>query len=540
MRKFCLHYLQESGRRIRDYFSSHSLIPALLCLPLGILAAVVGRFAVNLRYVHYEELLTKYPALKAILPPTTMPLILVSLAVVCVLCACVFLLSSLVGLIRKDWALSLLRKGYVAVYVLLIFYAYVVFSITGEIEANNLEVVGTKADAVAVFFWRFEYLWPAVCVAVFLGILHLLSWQRSTLNLYTGSSHETPAPGDKILENIRTHGKDPKFRKSTLASLGSHILVIIIIPLLLEMYGCVEPYRAPFGGGNPVIQMVRIAKPKKKKRKKYILRPDSAIYFRRPDFDDSKLLQQVEEDTRLTYQADASSAHGKIGDGAAGVPGWADGFKDGKVRFIRLEYSGENWDDGMDSLSRADMNFLEQFKQLSGGMKIAGNSESHRISLLKKYPKGQAPPFVYMTGSGGIHVSDTDLKILRDYLQDGGMLFADCGSYQWDRSFRSFIMALFPGNSLRIIADDDPIFQMPFGFANGAPPLWHHGGTRAMGIKHKDRWIVFYHPGDINDAWKTGHSGIDQDLARKSYQLGVNVVYYAFMRYLEETRKYRK
>jgi hypothetical protein len=61
-----------------------------------------------------------------------------------------------------------------------------------------------------------------------------------------------------------------------------------------------------------------------------------------------------------------------------------------------------------------------------------------------------------------------------------------------------------------------------------------------MGIKHQGRWVVFYHPGDINDAWKTGHSGMDPELVKGAYEMGVNIVYYAFTRYLELTRKYRK
>jgi hypothetical protein len=61
-----------------------------------------------------------------------------------------------------------------------------------------------------------------------------------------------------------------------------------------------------------------------------------------------------------------------------------------------------------------------------------------------------------------------------------------------------------------------------------------------MGIKYRNRWAVFYFPGDMNDAWKTGHSGIDPVLAEAAVQLGVNVVYYAVTRYLENTREYRK
>jgi len=91
-----------------------------------------------------------------------------------------------------------------------------------------------------------------------------------------------------------------------------------------------------------------------------------------------------------------------------------------------------------------------------------------------------------------------------------------------------------------VIPDDDPIFQYPYSFPNGAPPLWHHGGWRALGIKRGTRWAVFYHPGDINDAWKTGHSGVSPSIAKNSMNLGINIVYHAFTHYLELTRKYRK
>jgi hypothetical protein len=145
-----------------------------------------------------------------------------------------------------------------------------------------------------------------------------------------------------------------------------------------------------------------------------------------------------------------------------------------------------------------------------------------------------------MTGDAGINVTAGEIAAMREYLLDGGMLFADCGSPQWNNNFRQFVRQLLPGESLVTISDDDPLFQIPYAFPNGAPPLWHHGGTRALGIKHKGRWVVFYHPGDINDAWKTGHSGMEPAMAEGAIHMGVNIVYYAFTHYLEMTRKYRK
>jgi hypothetical protein len=145
-----------------------------------------------------------------------------------------------------------------------------------------------------------------------------------------------------------------------------------------------------------------------------------------------------------------------------------------------------------------------------------------------------------MTGSGGINTSGGERKVLRDYLLDGGMLIGDAGSEVWSASFLQFAKSVLPDRELLTVADDDPLFQLPYQFPNGAPPLWHHGGDRAMGMKHKGRWCVFFHPGDMNDAWKTGCSGLDPKMAEGAYQMGVNLVYWAFTHYLEETRKYRK
>lgn len=211
-------------------------------------------------------------------------------------------------------------------------------------------------------------------------------------------------------------------------------------------------------------------------------------------------------------------------------------YTNATVRFIRLEHSGPGWDDGMDKESGADVNFLRKFAKLTGA-KVAKTGESHPIHLLKQYPRKLAPPFVYITGSDSLgKVGKHDIDALRSYLTGGGMLFADCGGAKWHGHFLQLTMRLFPETRLVRIADDDPIFRVPFNFSNGAPPLWHHGGYHVLGIKHDNRWAVIYHPGDVNDAWKTGHSGIDAGLAEKAFRFGINIVFYAW-RHAPQPRK---
>ena len=101
-----------------------------------------------------------------------------------------------------------------------------------------------------------------------------------------------------------------------------------------------------------------------------------------------------------------------------------------------------------------------------------------------------------LTGNADMgRVSSADMKILRDYCLNGGMLIADAGSARFHQSFTHFMRQVFPDKPLIDIADDDMLYQLPYSFPDGAPAFWHHGGRRALGIKHDGRWIVFYHPG---------------------------------------------
>ena len=539
--------VKKPAARRRGYglFSFHAA-PTLLCLPPALAAAAAIWFALCFETVTYPWLLETWPELKRVYSLVPLPPVFFAWQVTCGTAALLWLLASLVGLLfRRGWALWTVRKAYAVAYLLAVAYCAFVLSVTGRVAEAIMADPQPPAGGflLELLCWRSLWLWPAGCLVVLTAVLHTLSWRRSTVNLYCRQEEESPAVGDRVIENVRTHGREPRFRKSAYGSAVLHLLVIVLIPYLLTLRGCIRPYRVPLGSGKPAVAMMKVIQPKKKKkRKKYILSKDSPIIFDVPDLDDSELVKDVDQATQLTYVADTSAGHGAMGTGGGDRAGWADGFGDGEIRFIRMEYNSPEWDDGMEPQEGADANFLAEFKRFSGlrGDQVARNGESHPISHLRKYPKGEAPPFVYMTGSGQISLSPSDVKTLRDYIKGGGMILADAGSPQWDGPFRGLANSLFPGNPLRPIADDDPIFQIPFTFPNGPPPLWFHGGKQTMGVKYRGRWAVFYFPGDLNDAWKTGHSGLDPVLAEAAVHLGVNAVYYAVTRYLEETREYRK
>jgi hypothetical protein len=273
------------------------------------------------------------------------------------------------------------------------------------------------------------------------------------------------------------------------------------------------------------VQVLRIIKPKPKKKDRFVLNLNSPIIFYRPKIDDSEVFKELDEMSQDVYKA--SRKIGKKTGKSGG--GWPEGMENARVRFIRLEYNGGDWDQDMGI--GADYNMLIQFSKLTG-FKIAGNTESRPVGQLRRFPPKMAPPFVFITGSGGIDLSSREVKVLRWYcLEEGGMIFADNGGGNFDRSFRALVRRVFPDKNWIDIASDDPIYRQPFVFPGGAPPLWHHSGHRALGVKHNGRWVVFYHQGDVNDAWKTGHSGASEQTAQLAYMLGVNIINYAFNQY---------
>lgn len=530
-----------------------SPIPTALCVPLAVLAAATLQFVVLADALASELDFCLAEAgglaeLAETLLAGPLAAIFVARGAAGVLsgvggaCGVLWALVSILGLlVRRRWSLVAIRAAYVVVIAAGLVLAAVVYATAGLL-ADAYAAANPEADNVGVrsFLFQWQYLrWVLLAAAGAAGML-VLSWRGRTIALYgPAGAGEEPAPGDRFVENVRTGGRDPAYRRSWLSSSFLHWFVIIALPFLWALRGCVEPYLVPYGRGKPrVTRVMRVVK-RKKKRKKYILRQNTAVIWEIPDLNESKIAQQVNEETQLTHAADRNAVHGQMGAGDGTKGGWPDGVPGGKIRFIRLEYRGRDWDDGMDAGSRADINFLTFLRQ-EVPFPVARKSESHAVRLLSRYPAGFAPPFVYMTGSEHVYVSRTDRKILREYLLQGGMLFADCGSRRWDHSFRGFIRGVFPDKRLIDIADDDEIFQMPYAFTNGAPPLWHHGGFRALGIKHQGRWVVFYHPGDINDAWKTGHSGMDSEIADKAFQMGINIMYYSITKYLQLTRKHRR
>ena len=334
--------------------------------------------------------------------------------------------------------------------------------------------------------------------------------------------------GGEIITSAKTGGNDRRWRSSLYWAI-SIFLAVLILPYLIFCWGWEDPYGLPKGRGeSQPQQVVKMKKKKQKKQKKLTINPFSPYILERMNIDEVKTLEELETESRDTYVANTASQSG-LGKGGKGKGGWPEGLENSAIRFIRLKYRGGDWDQDMGK--GADYNLLIKFHDWTG-LKIARDTEFREITRLKYFPKKYAPPFVFLTGKGGISVSDAEVKVLRDYcLIEGGMLFIDNGGGYFDSSVRNLLRRVFPGKPLVDIPNDDSIYQRPYMFPDGAPPFWHHAGYRAMGIRDEGRWMVFYHPGDMNDAWRDDHSGASDEVADQAYKLGINVIYYSFNQY---------
>ena len=310
--------------------------------------------------------------------------------------------------------------------------------------------------------------------------------------------------------------RSARLNQSTATLLGYSTAFLAALVLLSQMRGCREAYELPAGGGQQktIAQTVRI---EKIIRKKFIVNPYSAILFEVPPIDEVKL--NLNEVTEHAYT---------VGYGQGAGAGFG-GTARGKVRLIRLEYSGGDWDHNFGI--GCDQNMLMEYG-IRTNQRVADKTESRRIVQLQNFPPDQSPPLVFMTGQKSISLSGSEQKILSDYLtRKHGMIFADnSGSRHFHTQFLSMMNRVLPDVRPVPIPLDDVIHRVPYQIPF-LPYVAPHGGTEALGWWKDGRWVCYYHPGDIGDAWRDDHSGVKAEIWEACYQLGTNVIFYAHAEY---------
>jgi hypothetical protein len=245
-----------------------------------------------------------------------------------------------------------------------------------------------------------------------------------------------------------------------------------------------------------------------------------------------------------------------------GVPDWESDkeFSHDVFTFVRIRYSsgyggrrsrrgygrgyrgGGSWaTDYPDS----DLNFSFRLQQLTS-MEV--NPDGLVLELTD--PKLLDYPFIYIVEPGSLVFSEEEVKILRNYLLNGGFLMVDdfWGEDEWYNLYYE-IKRVFPDREPIELRLDHPIFHAVFDLKE-KPQIPSIGAAiqgRDYGItwEREDAQIPYYkaiyddkgrmmaiicHNTDLGDGWE--REGEDEWYFRefsekKAYPLGINIVFYA-------------
>jgi hypothetical protein len=102
-------------------------------------------------------------------------------------------------------------------------------------------------------------------------------------------------------------------------------------------------------------------------------------------------------------------------------------------------------------------------------------------------------PLLFMTGHGNVKLSEDEIRALRRYLDQGGLLWAD-DNFGMDKSFRELMARVYPESPLVELPFSHLLFHEPYAFPAGAPKIHEHDGgpPRVFGIVRGGRLNVLY------------------------------------------------
>jgi hypothetical protein len=242
-----------------------------------------------------------------------------------------------------------------------------------------------------------------------------------------------------------------------------------------------------------------------------------------------------------------------------GVPTWENEpeFKKDVFSFVRIRYSGGGyggwrWGGGSGDWTTdypdAELNLLWRLQQMTS-LKV--NPEPVTLEITDKQLFDY--PFIYIVEPGDLRFTEEEVKVLRQYLLNGGFLMVDdfWGERQWN-NFHREIKRVFPDREVADVPLEHPIFHCVFdlkerpqipaigwalrGRAYGI--TWeYHDGEQCREVHYRaiyddqGRMMVFIcHNTDLGDSWE--REGEDEWFFRefaekKGYPMGINILFYA-------------
>jgi hypothetical protein len=141
-------------------------------------------------------------------------------------------------------------------------------------------------------------------------------------------------------------------------------------------------------------------------------------------------------------------------------------------------------------------------------------------------------PIAYIAGHGNIKFSEEEVLHLRQYLTNGGFLWAD-DDYGMDLSFRREMNRVFPGLKWVELPFSHPIYHINFQFPNGLPKVHKHAGGPPHGLAlfYEGRIVSFYSFNtDISDGCEDADiHGDPAEIRESALKMGTNILLWALI-----------
>ena len=195
----------------------------------------------------------------------------------------------------------------------------------------------------------------------------------------------------------------------------------------------------------------------------------------------------------------------------------------GGFTLARLKYTGGgDWYSDESSLR----NLLRTLKS-RGDIRV---TQAREAVVTADDPELWNYPMLFMTGHGNVKMNDDEIRSLRRYLDQGGLLWAD-DNFGMDKSFRDLMQRLYPETPLVELPFQHDLFRRPNSFPKGAPKVHEHDGgpARVFAIVRGGRVAVLYtFDCDIGNGIED--AGVHDDPGDKreaAMRFAVNVAMYA-------------
>jgi len=172
--------------------------------------------------------------------------------------------------------------------------------------------------------------------------------------------------------------------------------------------------------------------------------------------------------------------------------------------------------------------FPNIFKYIHEQQKLNLSDKEDKIILsqntLFKYP------MLYIAGHGNIKFSSAEIYNLRQYLLNGGFLWAD-DDYGMNTSFVREMKKVFPELDWVEVEFSHKIYHILYDFPRGLPKIHEHdgGAPKGLGLFYNGNLIAFYSLNtDISDGCEDAEIHQDPPAVReKALQMAANIIFYA-------------